>query len=61
MDAMGASVIDRGVGRYDCWVGAMIRADNPSRRFGARHMDHERTYALFGKSLCDGACSADGT
>ena len=51
MDALGASVVDRGVGRYDCWVGAMIRADNPSRRFGAAHMDFERTYALYRQTL----------
>jgi hypothetical protein len=51
MDALGASVVDRGVGRYDCWVGAMIRADNPSRRFGAAHMDVERTYALYRQEL----------
>ena len=51
MGALGASVIDRGVGRYDCWVGAMIRADNPSRKFGAAHMDVERTYALYRQEL----------
>jgi hypothetical protein len=51
MDAMGATAIERGVGRYDCWVGAMIRADNPSRRFGAAHMDVERTYALYRREL----------
>ena len=51
MDALGATVIERGVGRYDCWVGAMIRADNPSRRFGAAHMDFEREYALYGQPL----------
>jgi GNAT superfamily N-acetyltransferase len=51
MDALGAAAIDRGVGRYDRWVGAMIRADNPSRRFGAAHMDVERTYALYRQTL----------
>ena len=51
MEALGASVVDRGIGRYDTWVGAMIRADNPSRRFGAKHMDVERTYALYRKPL----------
>ena len=51
MEALGASVVDRGVGRYDSWVGAMIRADNPSRRFGAKHMDFERTYGLYRNSL----------
>ena len=49
MDALGAAVIGRGVGRYDRWFGAMIRADNPSRRFGAAHMDVERTYALYSR------------
>ena len=51
MDALGASVVERGIGRYDCWIGAMIRADNPSRRFGAKHMDFERTYALYRQPL----------
>jgi hypothetical protein len=52
-------VVDRGMGRYDCWVGAMIRADNPSRRFGAAHMDVERTYALYRQTL-DGAPARRG-
>ncbi len=51
MDALGAVAIDRGEGRYDRWAGAMIRADNPSRRFGAAHMDVERTYALYRQGL----------
>jgi hypothetical protein len=51
MDALGAAAIDRGEGRYDRWAGAMIRADNPSRRFGAAHMDVERTYALYRQEL----------
>ena len=54
MDALGATAIDRGVGRYDRWAGAMIRADNPSRRFGAAHMEVERSYALYQLTL-DGA------
>jgi hypothetical protein len=53
MAALGAAVIDRGVGRYDRWIGAMIRADNPSRRFGAEHMDVERRYALYEQKLDD--------
>lgn len=59
MDALGASVIDRGVGRYDRWVGAMIRADNPSRRFGAAHVEVERTYALHRQTL-NGASASGG-
>ena len=59
MDALGASVIDRGVGRYDRWVGAMIRADNPSRRFGAAHMEVERSYALYQQTL-NGVSTSDG-
>lgn len=51
MSALAATVIDRGVGRYDRWVGAMIRADNPSRRFGTEHMEFERSYALYRKEL----------
>jgi hypothetical protein len=51
MDALGAAAIDRGEGRYDRWAGAMIRADNPSRRFGAAHMEVERTYALYHQPL----------
>ena len=58
MSALGATVVDRGVGRYDRWVGAMIRADNPSRRFGAEHMELERSYALYRKTLVGRA--ADG-
>jgi hypothetical protein len=59
MDALGASVIDRGVGRYDRWVGAMIRADNPSRRFGAAHMEVERSYALYRQAL-NGVSALEG-
>ena len=58
MDALGAVAIDRGVGRYDRWVGAMIRADNRSRRFGAAHAETERTYALYRRDLVGSASHA---
>ncbi len=59
MAALGTAVIDRGVGRYDRWIGAMIRADNPSRGYGAAHMDVERRYALYQQKL-DGPLARRG-
>ena len=56
MDAMGVTVVERGGAHYDRWVAALIRADNPSRRFGAVHAGTERHYALYACELVgDGA------
>lgn len=54
MDALGATVLERGRPHYDRWAAALVRDDNPSRRFGARHADAERTYALYAKPLDGG-------
>ena len=53
MDALGVSVLERGRAHYDRWIAALMRADNPSRRFGAAHAGVERRYALY-------ACTLDG-
>ena len=59
MDAMGVTVVERGCAHYDRWIAALIRADNPSRRFGAAHPGAERHYALYGCALSgDGARDA---
>ena len=58
LTAMGAAVLGRARGRYDRWLGALIRADNPSRRFGAAHARAERGYALYARAL-DGGPLAD--
>lgn len=50
MSAMGAAVLARGRPYYDRWLAALIRADNPSRRFGAAHGGAERTYALYARA-----------
>ena len=53
MDAMVVSAVERGRAHYDRWVGALIRADNPSRRFARAQLDGERAYALYGRSLTE--------
>ena len=50
MDAMTVAMLDRGEGRYDQWLGALIRDDNPSARFGKR-VTRRRVYALYRKRL----------
>jgi GNAT superfamily N-acetyltransferase len=51
LTAMGAAVLERGRAHYDRWIAALIRADNPSRRFGAPRARAERTYALYARPL----------
>jgi hypothetical protein len=51
MEAMTVEVIERGAGLYDAFLGALIRHDNPSRRFGHGAAVRERRYALYGKAL----------
>jgi hypothetical protein len=53
MDALAVSAVERGAAYYDTWLGAMMREDNPSTRFGSPHAQHERRYALYGKVLYD--------
>lgn len=53
VSALGAAAVQRGAGRYDRWVAALMRADNPSRRFGEPHARHQREYALYGRTLTD--------
>ena len=47
MDALTVEVFDRGVTRYSRWFGALIRDDNPSRRFAHDAHSTQRDYALF--------------
>ena len=51
MGAMALALIDQGEGRYERWFGALIRADNPSRRFGDTIETQIRTYGLYSKQL----------
>lgn len=51
MDAIGVVALERGRAHYDRWLTALIRADNPSRRFAAPHAVGERSYALYAKAL----------
>lgn len=51
MEAITVSALDRGEGRYDHWLGALIRSDNPSRRFAEGKTPFERSYALYVKRL----------
>jgi hypothetical protein len=44
-------VLERGRAHYDRWLAALMRADNPSRRFGAPHAHVERSYALYARAL----------
>lgn len=53
MAALGATALERGRGRYDRWMAALVRDDNPSRRFGAAHAAAERRYALYARSLVE--------
>jgi GNAT superfamily N-acetyltransferase len=45
--ALGAAVVASGVAHYDRWIGALIRDDNPSRRFGDTQAHTLRRYALY--------------
>jgi hypothetical protein len=51
MDALLVAMLDRAEGFYESWLGALIRADNLSRRFGAPVTAAERRYLLFAKEV----------
>ena len=55
MDALAVTALERGRPHYDRWIAALMRADNPSRRFGLAHVDGQRTYVLYGKPLLGGS------
>jgi hypothetical protein len=50
-NALGAAVVAAGAEYYDRWVGALIREDNVSRRFGDTQAHFVRRYALYETSL----------
>ena len=60
MDAMVVSTLDRGRDRYDRWIGALIRDDNPSGRYGAARERMERHYALYAAALDDDIATSVG-
>ena len=45
------SAFTRGEGRYDRWFGALVRTDNPSRRYADGVARDSRRYALFGQEI----------
>jgi len=49
--ALGAAVVASGAAHYDRWIGALIRDDNPSRRFGDTQTHAIRRYALYAADL----------
>ncbi len=51
MGAMGSWGILETTERYDAWFAAMIRSDNPSRRYTKERHSHERWYGLYRKAL----------
>jgi len=51
MGAMGSAGVLQTLGRYDRWFAAMIRSDNPSRRYTKETHALERWYALYRKDL----------
>jgi hypothetical protein len=51
MDALVVATLERGADHYTRWLGALIRADNPSGRFGAARERMERHYALYARAL----------
>ena len=51
MDALVVEGSRRGEALYDDWIGALIRADNPSRRLGGGAHLRERQYALYSKPI----------
>lgn len=53
MDALTVEVFDRGAERYERWFGALIRDDNPSRRFADGAHPNQRTYALYSLDVLD--------
>ena len=51
MNAMTAAAFDRGESIYSLWLGALIRADNASRRVGTRTDIGKRWYVLLAREL----------
>ena len=51
MSAMGSHGVLETTDRYDTWFAAMIRSDNPSRRYTKERHGQERWYALYQKPL----------
>jgi hypothetical protein len=49
--ALGAAVVASGSAHYDRWIGALIREDNISRRFGDTQQHTIRRYALYAADL----------
>ena len=48
-------LLDRCEGRYERYLGALIREDNPSRRFFAKVVTTHRWYGLYAKALLPAA------
>jgi hypothetical protein len=53
MNAMGALAMERGRGRYDQWIAALVRENNVSRRFGDAHSHRLRKYTLYRRDLTE--------
>jgi ribosomal protein S18 acetylase RimI-like enzyme len=53
MSAIGAIAMERGRGRYDRWIAALVRENNVSRRFAGPHSHRLREYALYRRFLTD--------
>jgi GNAT superfamily N-acetyltransferase len=51
MDALVVATLDAGAPHYDRWLGALIRSDNPSGRYGAVRERMERAYSLYALEL----------
>jgi len=51
MDSLIVTMIEHTMQQCQRWFGAMIRADNPSRRFGEHETSGKRWYALYRKKL----------
>jgi GNAT superfamily N-acetyltransferase len=61
MDALVVATLEAGWQHYDTWLGALIRSDNPSGRYGAARERMERAYSLFARPLHDGAPTGEST
>jgi hypothetical protein len=61
MDALVVATLEAGWQHYDRWLGALIRSDNPSGRYGAARERMERAYSLFARPLHDGAPTGEST
>lgn len=51
MDSLIVTMIEATKDQCQRWFGALMRSDNPSRRFGREHKSGERWYALYRKKL----------